>query len=59
MWQVRFYCRTALNYNGKELRPGEEWVPAGLLNDKKIMYGSQMRPEYSKVVRRRKSAPKK
>ena len=53
MWQVRFYCRMELNYNGEILKPGDEWTPAGLLNDAKIMYNAKMvRPEYEKVVRR-------
>lgn len=56
MWRVRFYCRTELNYNGKIHKPGDEWVPAGLKNDEKIMYGLQIRPKYSKMVGRKGSA---
>ena len=58
MWQVRFYCRTGLNYNGKVHKPGDEWVPAGLLNDEKIMYGLQVTPKYSKIVGRKSANAK-
>lgn len=43
-----------MNYDGKSLRPGDEWEPAGLRNDKLIMYGQQVQPKYSKIVRRRR-----
>lgn len=42
-----------MNYDGKDLKPGDEWVPAGFRNDKLIMYGTQVRPEYTKVARKR------
>jgi len=58
MWRVQFYCRTGLNYNGKQLKPGDEWVPAGLKNDKVIMYGLLVEAKYSKIEGRKSKSAK-